>query len=120
MYHYFINLCLIIDVKYGWDEDKKEWLAINSQAKSETKPDVKEAEEASKEEDEEMDDDSEEKPREVKKQDMSKGHYGFENGTHTYTDPSDGSVYFWEKEKNAWFPKVIIGKHLKFRLGRWF
>ncbi|XP_029672760.1 HIV Tat-specific factor 1 homolog [Formica exsecta] len=34
------------------------------------------------------------------------GTFGFENDTHTYTDPNDGSVYFWDKEKNAWFPKV--------------
>lgn len=34
------------------------------------------------------------------------GVFGFENDTHTYTDPNDGSVYFWDKEKNAWFPKV--------------
>lgn len=32
--------------------------------------------------------------------------YGFENDTHTYTDPNDGSVYMWDREKNAWFPKV--------------
>ncbi|KAF2900971.1 hypothetical protein ILUMI_05217 [Ignelater luminosus] len=31
--------------------------------------------------------------------------YGFEDDTHTYTD-SDGVKYFWDKEKNAWFPKV--------------
>lgn len=40
------------------------------------------------------------------KQDESKGVYGFENDTHTYTDLSDGSVYIWDREKNAWFPKV--------------
>ncbi|KAM0732910.1 17S U2 SnRNP complex component HTATSF1 [Formica fusca] len=34
------------------------------------------------------------------------GTFGFEDDTHTYTDPNDGSVYFWDKEKNAWFPKV--------------
>lgn len=34
------------------------------------------------------------------------GVYGFENDTHTYTDPNDGSVYIWDREKNAWFPKV--------------
>lgn len=34
------------------------------------------------------------------------GTFGFENDTHTYTDPNDGSVYIWDKEKNAWFPKV--------------
>uniref|UniRef100_A0A1B6CZN8 RRM domain-containing protein n=2 Tax=Clastoptera arizonana TaxID=38151 RepID=A0A1B6CZN8_9HEMI len=47
-----------------------------------------------------------EKQEDVTKQDMSKGHYGFENDTHTYTDPSDGTVYLWDKEKSAWFPKV--------------
>lgn len=31
--------------------------------------------------------------------------YGFEDDTHTYTD-SDGVKYFWDKEKNAWFPKI--------------
>lgn len=31
--------------------------------------------------------------------------YGFEDDTHTYTD-TDGVKYFWDKEKNAWFPKV--------------
>ncbi|XP_032674770.1 HIV Tat-specific factor 1 homolog isoform X2 [Odontomachus brunneus] len=34
------------------------------------------------------------------------GIFGFENDTHTYTDPNDGSMYIWDKEKNAWFPKV--------------
>lgn len=36
----------------------------------------------------------------------SAGVFGFEDDTHTYTDINDGSVYFWDKEKNAWFPKV--------------
>ncbi|XP_044728618.1 HIV Tat-specific factor 1 isoform X2 [Chrysoperla carnea] len=31
--------------------------------------------------------------------------YGFENDTHTYTD-ADGVKYFWDIEKQAWFPKV--------------
>ena len=34
------------------------------------------------------------------------GMYGFENDSHTYTDPKDGTSYIWDKEKNAWFPKV--------------
>ncbi|XP_015601873.1 HIV Tat-specific factor 1 homolog [Cephus cinctus] len=34
------------------------------------------------------------------------GVYGFENDTHTYTDPNDGSIYIWDREKSAWFPKV--------------
>uniref|UniRef100_A0A1Y1KVP4 Uncharacterized protein n=1 Tax=Photinus pyralis TaxID=7054 RepID=A0A1Y1KVP4_PHOPY len=31
--------------------------------------------------------------------------YGFEDDTHTYTD-SDGVKYFWDTQKNAWFPKL--------------
>lgn len=31
--------------------------------------------------------------------------YGFEDDTHTYTD-AEGTKYFWDVEKNAWFPKV--------------
>ncbi|XP_022906247.2 17S U2 SnRNP complex component HTATSF1 [Onthophagus taurus] len=31
--------------------------------------------------------------------------YGFEDDTHTYTD-NDGTKFFWDKEKNAWFPKI--------------
>jgi HIV Tat-specific factor 1 len=27
--------------------------------------------------------------------------------TQTYTDPSDGTVYEWDNEKRAWFPKVL-------------
>ncbi|XP_014204051.1 HIV Tat-specific factor 1 homolog [Copidosoma floridanum] len=39
-------------------------------------------------------------------QTTAQGVYGFENDTHTYTDPADGTSYFWDKEKNAWFPKL--------------
>lgn len=31
---------------------------------------------------------------------------GEEGGGATYTDPSDGTVYEWDAEKRAWFPKV--------------
>ncbi|KAK0180103.1 hypothetical protein PV327_005778 [Microctonus hyperodae] len=34
------------------------------------------------------------------------GTYGFENDTHTYTDATDGTVYIWDNEKRAWFPKI--------------
>lgn len=29
----------------------------------------------------------------------------FKDGVHTYTD-KDGAVFFWDTEKNAWFPKI--------------
>lgn len=32
--------------------------------------------------------------------------YGFDGVHHTYTDPRDNTVYIWDKDKNAWFPKV--------------
>lgn len=57
---------------------------------------------------EEFDDDDENgKIRSVKRQDMSKGKYGHDGLTQTYTDPADGTVYIWDREKNAWFPKVF-------------
>lgn len=69
------------NVTYKFDQEKNEWV-------------VKDTEET-KEKDSTG---NENKPQE--------GIFGFENDTHTYTDPNDGSVYFWDKEKNAWFPKV--------------
>lgn len=69
------------NVTYRFDRDKNEWM-------------VKDTEETKTKDS----DDSEVKTQE--------GVFGFENDTHTYTDPNDGSVYFWDKEKNAWFPKV--------------
>lgn len=93
------------DVKYFWDEDKKEWKV------SEEKESVKTIIEDPKivEEKEENEDNFDpKKPKEIAKQDMTKGQYGYENNTHIYTDPSDGTKYFWDKEKNAWFPKVCL------------
>ena len=29
-----------------------------------------------------------------------------QSGKHTYTDPTDGTVYEWNEEKRAWFPMV--------------
>lgn len=58
---------------------------------------------------EEFDDDDDEKvkfQRSIIRQDMSKGKYGHDGVTQTYTDPADGTVYIWDREKNAWFPKV--------------
>lgn len=37
---------------------------------------------------------------------MTKGKYGHDGITHTYTDPADDTVYIWDQEKKAWFPKV--------------
>lgn len=73
------------NVTYKFDQEKNEWV-------------VKE---------QETENSSEEKAeKESVPEATAQGVFGFENDTHTYTDPSDGSVYFWDKEKNAWFPKV--------------
>ncbi|XP_046686559.1 uncharacterized protein LOC124372227 [Homalodisca vitripennis] len=85
-----------------WDVDTNEWKELNKEKKAAKNVD----EEQDSDDDEDNQDDAKNKSKEITKQDMSKGHYGYENDTHTYTDPSDGSKYFWDKEKNAWFPKV--------------
>lgn len=77
------------NVTYRFDRDKNEWMVKDTE---ETK--IKDS------------DDNEVKAQE--------GVFGFENDTHTYTDPNDGSVYFWDKEKNAWFPKVRCVFHKKY------
>lgn len=55
---------------------------------------------------EEQDTDEETEKPKPNKQDMSRGVYGYEGDTYIYTDAVDGTVYFWDKEKNAWFPKI--------------
>ncbi|XP_012136068.1 RRM1_TatSF1_like and RRM2_TatSF1_like domain-containing protein barc isoform X2 [Megachile rotundata] len=69
------------NITYKFDQEKNEWVEKKDEEKKENDSSANEA-----------------KPQE--------GVFGFENDTHTYTDPNDGSVYFWDKEKNAWFPKV--------------
>lgn len=29
-----------------------------------------------------------------------------DSAPYTYTDPEDGTVYDWDRDKKAWFPKV--------------
>ncbi|KAG8253378.1 HIV Tat-specific factor 1 [Homalodisca vitripennis] len=90
------------NIEYIWNVDTNEWKELNKEKKTAKNVD----EEQDSDDDEENQDDAKSKSKEITKQDMSKGHYGYENDTHTYTDPSDGSKYFWDKDKNAWFPKV--------------
>lgn len=97
-----------LDVSYTWDQNLNKW-------EVEKKETISLVEEKSSEEDngdEEFDDDDEKGKvkRTVMRQDMSKGKYGHDGVTQTYTDPADGTVYIWDREKNAWFPKVCILK----------
>ncbi|KAK2581259.1 hypothetical protein KPH14_008049 [Odynerus spinipes] len=74
------------NVKYKFDQDKNQWIP---QDQNEAGKDDEKKDEASG-------------PAVA----APGGVYGFENDTHTYTDPNDGSVYIWDREKSAWFPKV--------------
>ncbi|XP_066991780.2 17S U2 SnRNP complex component HTATSF1 isoform X2 [Anabrus simplex] len=76
-------------VTYKFDNAKNSWVV-----KTELKKAVSQSDSDEEEEDN------------VVRQDMTAGHYSYEGDTHLYTDPSDGSVYIWDREKNAWFPKV--------------
>ena len=44
--------------------------------------------------------------RAEKEEREKKGEQVETNNAATYTDPSDGTVYEWDREKNGWFPKV--------------
>lgn len=65
------------------------------------------------EEEKDSDDEDDENPK-AKTQDMSQGTYSYEADSYTYTDATDGTVYIWDKEKKAWFPKVRLA--LKYSL----
>uniref|UniRef100_A0A905R0F5 RRM domain-containing protein n=1 Tax=Rhodnius prolixus TaxID=13249 RepID=A0A905R0F5_RHOPR len=99
--------------KLKWSTESNSWAScgeegeestVNSNIKTVRQEDSEEENEE-EEEDEELED---EKPKSkpVVRQDMSEGIYGTDGDNHTYTDPNDGTVYVWDKEKNAWFPKI--------------
>ncbi|XP_034247760.1 HIV Tat-specific factor 1 homolog [Thrips palmi] len=92
-------------LKYKWDKDKNEWVTKpNSSNMEKPKGRKKLPDEENVEENDT--DEEEDNVKNVPRQDMSSGHYGFDGENHTYTDPKDGAIYFWDKQKNAWFPKV--------------
>lgn len=85
---------------------KNEW-SSNPNVGRKERPKVSKKSTLSEDNVEEVDsDEDEEKEKHVVRQDMSSGHYDFDGENHTYTDPKDGTIYFWDKDKNAWFPKV--------------
>ncbi|KAK7866416.1 hypothetical protein R5R35_008943 [Gryllus longicercus] len=82
-------------VTYKYDTASNKWIEKTNSTISKKK----------KEGSVESDSDEDSSPDNVVRQDMS-GHYSFDGDSHLYTDPSDGTVYLWDREKNAWFPKV--------------
>jgi HIV Tat-specific factor 1 len=90
----FQFLFVIAGVTYKFDNSKHSWVVKY---------------EVSGADNEELENtDNENKDDNVIKQDMSSGTYGYEGDNPTYTDATDGTVYIWDREKNAWFPKVRI------------
>lgn len=90
-------------IKYKWDKSKNQWTSGAKQRLEKPKGKKKTDEDDVEEHDT---DEEEDKAKTVVRQDMSSGHYDYDGQNHTYTDPKDGAVYFWDRDKNAWFPKV--------------
>ena len=83
-----------------WDLDSKEW---------KPKVEVKTLRKVTRNADEEFDSDDEscdEKLLEEKKNVINHHVTINSEGVRTYTDPSDGTVFEWDDEKKAWFPKL--------------
>jgi HIV Tat-specific factor 1 len=79
-------------ITYKFDNAKRSWVVTHEDSAADN---------------EELDNpDNENKDDNVIKQDMSSGTYGYEGDNPTYTDATDGTVYIWDRDKNAWFPKV--------------
>jgi hypothetical protein len=77
-------------VKYRWDLSKNEWCLIDAG----TQP-------GSEGSSSNQTDDPKKDP------DPSAAQYTYEGDTAIYTDPTDGTAYEWDAEKNAWIPKVL-------------
>lgn len=88
--HYEENVAIYTDpatkCQYVWCNTKNEWI---SRTENQNNPPASDTTDTS-----EKDDDSNKNVQ-----------YGFEDNKHTYTE-ADGTVYFWDEEKSAWFPKV--------------
>ncbi|XP_075232872.1 RRM1_TatSF1_like and RRM2_TatSF1_like domain-containing protein barc [Lycorma delicatula] len=92
--------------EYKWNTDKNSWLPVEPSTGGSS-----ENESSSVKSGNGDDDDNNRKQNEVSSNitgapNFGKGVYGYENDTHTYTDPTDNTVYVWDRDKNAWFPKV--------------
>jgi hypothetical protein len=93
---YFNSLFVIAGVTYKFDKNKHSWVVKDEDSGADN---------------EVANTDNENKDDSVIKQDMSSGTYGYEGDNPTYTDAKDGTVYIWDREKSAWFPKVRPAPH---------
>ncbi|XP_012288362.1 HIV Tat-specific factor 1 homolog [Orussus abietinus] len=89
----------VSNITYKFDQEKNEWVVKQSESSGTNTQDVQATGPAVA---------------------APGGVYGFENDTHTYTDPSDGSMYIWDREKSAWFPKVDEDFMARYQMGYGF
>ena len=82
-----------------WDVQAKEW-----KPKAEAR--IKKVISNPDEEFDSSDESNDEKLLEQKKNVISQNVQVNSDGVRTYTDPSDGTVFEWDEEKKAWFPKL--------------
>ncbi|XP_046436753.1 HIV Tat-specific factor 1 homolog [Daphnia pulex] len=83
-----------------WDLEAKEW-----KPKLETQT-IRRIAKNPDEEFDSSDESGEEKLLEQKKSVINHHVHVNSDGVKTYTDPSDGTIFEWDEEKKAWFPKL--------------
>ena len=89
-----------------WNIEAKEWrLKANSTIPTSSQP-PKIKRRNSDEEFDSDDSGEEEKLLEQKKAKINHHVTVLSNGVKTYTDPADGTVFEWDEDKKAWFPKL--------------
>jgi HIV Tat-specific factor 1 len=103
------NTYIYKDEKTGqvleWNLEAKEWRAKDTSTGIATSrpPKIKRH---NSDEEFDSDDSAEEKLLEQKKADINHHVTVLSNGVKTYTDPADGTVFEWDEDKKAWFPKL--------------
>ena len=87
-----------------WNLEAKEWRPkVSSGIATSRPPKIKRH---NSDEEFDSDDSTEEKLLEQKKADINHHVTVLSNGVKTYTDPADGTVFEWDEDKKAWFPKL--------------
>lgn len=81
-----------------WDVEKKEWKPKNEKVPKKCVH--------NSEEEFDSEDSADERALEQKKADMSYNVQIDSDGVKTYRDPTDGTIYEWDGDKKAWFPKL--------------
>lgn len=101
-------------VKYRWNQGKNEWELIDAGTGSSSVQDkYAETLKSPSSSNEKSTSDKAEATCSTEKdsnaaESVPTGTYTYDGDTAIYTDPTDGTPYEWDKEKNAWIPRVIM------------